>query len=57
MQKLPDPDREILRERYNGQRNIAELSELLGRSRAALKQALYRIRGNLKRCVQTQMVD
>jgi len=52
--KLGDEDRDLIRRRYQDQRPVNEIAAALGRTAGALRQALYRIRGNLRRCIEQQ---
>jgi len=55
LEKLPDEDRNLIRMRYGDEYSVTEMATLCGRTAGALRQALYRIRGNLRRCVQNQV--
>jgi RNA polymerase sigma-70 factor (ECF subfamily) len=55
--KLSEVDREILRHRYHVRMPLAEYAEIVGRSEGALKQALFRIRHTLRRCIRLTMSE
>ncbi|MBY0524405.1 MAG: sigma-70 family RNA polymerase sigma factor [Gemmataceae bacterium] len=53
LEKLPQPSRRILEERYGPGGSVKELAETDGRSVAAVSQVLYRIREKLLNCIET----
>ena len=53
--KLSATDQELIRSHYQSGLPLAELGSRLGRTRAALKQALLRIRRNLRTCIERQL--
>ena len=55
LEQLSDKNRDLIRQRYDHQRPIAEIAEQLGRSAGAIKTALTRVRQNLLQCITDQM--
>ncbi len=55
IRKLSPGDASILQAYYQEREPIAEIAGRLGRSRAAIKQALMRIRRRLKGCIERQL--
>lgn len=53
--KLRESDRLVVITHYQHDKSLAECSRILGRSRDALKVALFRLRAGLKRCIHAQM--
>jgi RNA polymerase sigma-70 factor (ECF subfamily) len=53
LEKLPQPSRRLLEERYAPGASVQRLADDDGRSVAALSQLLYRIREKLLECMQT----
>ncbi|OAI53247.1 hypothetical protein AYO44_04240 [Planctomycetaceae bacterium SCGC AG-212-F19] len=53
LEKLPEPSRRLLQERYAPGGSVKDLAETDGRSVAALSQVLYRIREKLLNCIET----
>ena len=53
LEKLPQPSRRLLEERYAPGGSVKDLAEADGRSVAALSQVLYRIREKLLSCIET----
>jgi RNA polymerase sigma-70 factor (ECF subfamily) len=53
LEKLPEPSRRLLAQRYAPGGSVKDLAEADGRSVAALSQVLYRIREKLLNCIQT----
>ncbi len=53
LEKLPEPSRRLLQERYAPGASVKNLAETGGRSVAALSQVLYRIREKLLQCMET----
>src|SRR5262245_48682269 len=53
LEKLPQPSRRLLEERYAPGGSVKILAETDGRSVAALSQVLYRIREKLLSCIET----
>lgn len=54
---LSDTDRKILSERYINNFSLKMISEKLSRSVGALKQVFLRIRGTLKKCIETSISE
>jgi RNA polymerase sigma-70 factor (ECF subfamily) len=52
IRKLNEVDRDLIQRRYAEGADIATIAVAVGRSRQAIKQALYRIRGNLMQCIE-----
>jgi RNA polymerase sigma-70 factor, ECF subfamily len=52
IRKLTEVDRDLIRRRYGQGADIMMIAEAVSRSRKAVKQALYRIRGSLMQCIQ-----
>jgi RNA polymerase sigma-70 factor, ECF subfamily len=52
VQKLPAHSRQLVAMRYEVPGSVSAMAEQLGRSTAAVSQALYRIRSQLLRCVR-----
>jgi RNA polymerase sigma-70 factor (ECF subfamily) len=55
LSKLSATDQELIRSHYQSGLPLAELGSRLGRTRAAIKQALLRIRRNLRTCIERQL--
>ena len=55
LEKLGDAEQDLIRAHYQSGLPLQELSLSLGRSRAAVKQALFRIRQNLRVCISRQL--
>jgi RNA polymerase sigma-70 factor (ECF subfamily) len=53
--KLSATDQDLIRSHYQSGLPLAELGGRLGRTRAAIKQALLRIRRSLKTCIERQL--
>ena len=53
--KLRESDRLAIMNHYQHDKSIAECSEVLGRSREAIKSTLFRSRAALKRCIRSQL--
>jgi RNA polymerase sigma-70 factor (ECF subfamily) len=53
--KLSTTEQDLIRSHYQSGLPLAELSGRLGRTRAAIKQALLRIRRNLRTCIERQL--
>lgn len=53
--KLSDQEQDLIRSHYQSGLPLPELSGRLGRSHAAVKQALFRIRRNLRTCIERQL--
>lgn len=56
-QALRPRDRELLQARYQGDRSIDQLSQATGRTAAAIRQTLCRIRGALLTCIQRRLAS
>lgn len=50
--QLSESDRLIVMTHYQHDKSLAECSRILGRSRDALKMSLFRLRRDLRRCIQ-----
>lgn len=55
LSKLRESDRLIIVNHYQHEKSLADCSRVLGRSREALKAALFRSRAALKRCIKSQL--
>ncbi len=55
LEKLPDPQRKLVEQRYEPGASVQEMAELEGKSEGAISQALYRIRAALQQCMEKQM--
>lgn len=53
--KLNSVDQNLIRSHYQSGLSLAELGSRLGRSRAAIKQALLRVRRILRTCIERQL--
>ena len=53
--KLPNEDRELIRDHYYSGLSMADHAEQAGRTVGALRQVLYRIRNTLRRCIGQNM--
>ena len=53
--KIPDADQDLVRSHYQSGLPLADLASRLGRTRAALKQALFRIRRGLRTCIEKEL--
>ncbi len=51
LEKLPDEDRELIRDHYFSGLSMADHAEQAGRTVGALRQVLYRIRNALRLCI------
>lgn len=54
-QKLATEDRKLLAQRYEHGRSVRDIASQAGRTEAALRQSLYRIRRALLRCIERQI--
>ena len=52
IRKLNEVDQDLIQQRYGNGVDVATIADTVNRSRQAIKQALYRIRGNLMQCIQ-----
>lgn len=52
LRKLSDKDRDLIRRRYESGASLDGIAEAVSRTRGAIKQALYRIRGTLMQCIE-----
>lgn len=52
LRKLSDKDRDLIHRRYESGASLDGISEVVSRTRGAIKQALYRIRGALMQCIE-----
>lgn len=55
LEKLSEDEQNLIRAHYQSGLPLRELSLSLGRSHAAVKQALFRIRQNLRTCIKRQL--
>ncbi|MGC6464266.1 MAG: sigma-70 family RNA polymerase sigma factor [Akkermansiaceae bacterium] len=55
LSKLSESDRLLVMTHYQHDRSLAECSRILGRSRDALKMALFRLRAGLRRCIESEL--
>lgn len=53
--KLSNTDQDLIRSHYQSGLPLAELGSRVGRTRAAIKQALLRIRRSLRTCIERQL--
>ena len=56
LNKLRPQDRELLDHRYRSNLGLDEFAAKVGRSVSALSVTLHRLRGNLRKCVQDQLI-
>lgn len=57
LEKLPDEDRELIRQHYFSGLSMPDHAEQVGRSVGALRQVLYRIRNTLRLCIGQNLVN
>jgi RNA polymerase sigma-70 factor, ECF subfamily len=57
LERLPASQRDLLARCYGGEESIQHLSQGLGRSFNAIRQALFRLRRALYRCVEQQLTS
>jgi RNA polymerase sigma-70 factor (ECF subfamily) len=55
LSKLSESEQELIRAHYQSGLPLAELGDRLGRSQAAVKQLLFRLRRSLKTCIERQL--
>ena len=55
LSKLKESDRLLVMTHYQQNKSLMECSRVLGRSRDAIKMALFRLRAVLKRCIESQL--
>jgi RNA polymerase sigma-70 factor (ECF subfamily) len=55
IEKLSDSDKQFVKKRYYDEMPLKQIAENVGRSVGALKQVMFRIRGTLKVCIQTNI--
>jgi len=55
LEKLPNEDRELIRDHYYSGLSMADHADQAGRSVGALRQVLYRIRNTLRLCIGQNM--
>lgn len=55
--KLPVGEQDLIRAHYQSGLPLADIGARIGRTRAALKQALLRIRRSLKTCIERQLAS
>ncbi|MBI1375542.1 MAG: sigma-70 family RNA polymerase sigma factor [Phycisphaera sp.] len=55
LRDLPEHTRELVQRRYAPGGSVQTLADALGRSTAAVSQALYRVRNALKRCIEHRL--
>jgi RNA polymerase sigma-70 factor (ECF subfamily) len=53
--RLSAKDRELLALRYTESMRAPEIASRLGRTSVAIRQALFRVRAALKRCIDSKM--
>lgn len=53
--KLQEHEQDLIRSHYQSGLALAELGDRLGRSQAAVKQSLFRLRRSLKTCIERQL--
>jgi len=54
LKKLDAEQRRLIEMRYSGSHSIVEIADSLGKSVAAIKGSLHRVRKSLERCVRTR---
>ena len=57
LEKLPQRQRDLVRMRYSEGASIKSVAEAIGSAATAVKQTLFRARGNLINCVQYRMKE
>ena len=57
MQRLRPQDRDLLRQRYEGNRTAKQLARELGRTATAIYRSLYRIRQSLFNCIRYRLAE
>ena len=57
VEQLPPRSRQMVAERYGGGWKAGDLADHLGMSAAAIRQALVRIRQQLKRCIEHKVAE
>lgn len=57
LEKLPDEDRELIRQHYFSGLSMPDHARQVGRSVGALRQVLYRIRNTLRLCIGQNLVN
>jgi RNA polymerase sigma-70 factor, ECF subfamily len=55
LSKLNATDQDLIRSHYQSGLSLAELGSRVGRTRTAIKQALLRIRRNLRTCIEREV--
>ena len=55
LEALPDGSRELLRRKYEQGDSVATLADALGKTRAAVKMSLMRIRREMERCSRRRL--
>lgn len=55
LQKLPEPQRSLLRDHYVGGRSLRDLAAATGRSEGALKMTMMRLRQQLGGCIDRNL--
>lgn len=55
LSKLNESDRLIIITHYQHEKSLADCSRILGKSRDALKMALFRLRAGLRRCIESKI--
>lgn len=53
--KLRESDRLLLLSHYQHERSLKKCAQIFGRTVNSLKVALFRLRGNLRRCIQSRL--
>jgi len=55
LERLSAKDRELIHQRYRLNCSAEEIAEKTGRTAGAIRQVLYRIRGDLLRCIERRL--
>lgn len=55
LERLPEADRQLIRDRYRHNHSTQDIARREGRTAAAVRQVLYRIRGELLRCIERRL--
>ena len=53
LRELPEHSRRMIEQRYRADGSVKEIADQMGRSTAAVSQALYRIRNVLTECIES----
>jgi len=57
VEQLPPKNRELIAGRYRDGRKAPELADFVGMSAGAIRKALMRVRRQLKRCIENQLME